>query len=236
MRALVRTTNVVLADEEAVVRYAIVRLLERERDLRVVAEAKNGAEALKQVEECEPSVLLLSSDLSQPDAVEVLRQLASAPIGITTIVMLRWPNASAVHEALRLGARGAILRANIVPQLIHCIRGALSGQCWIDGAMEPAGHNYRYDRRQTNFSVLTSRERQIVDAIVEGNSNLKIAQRLSISEETVKRHLANIYGKVLVSSRLELAMLAVQQGIGSVGTAAIFMGCGALNYFSEGMK
>ena len=114
--------------------------------------------------------------------------------------------------ALQLGARGVVLKSSPPELLLKSIRAVSEGQHWVEG--EVLTDWARIGRKPSGVAGLTSREVEIISAIQSGNSNREIAARLSISEETVKRHLSNIFGKLGVSSRLELALLATRHNLG----------------------
>ena len=119
----------------------------------------------------------------------------------------------AVTSALQLGARGIVLKASPPELLLKSIRAVYDGQFWVGS--EPVASWARTGGPSTTGFGLTSREYEIISAIKEGSSNREIASKLAISEETVKRHLSNIYSKLGVSSRLELVVVASEQHLGS---------------------
>jgi two-component system nitrate/nitrite response regulator NarL len=159
-----------------------------------------------------PDVLLLDLAMPRVPGMEVLRELAHQQAAVRTILLTAAIQPFAVTSALQLGARGIVLKASPPEMLLSSIRSVCEGQFWVGS--EPVAAWARSGQTSTSGFGLTSREIEIISAIKEGSSNREIASKLAISEETVKRHLSNIYGKLGVSSRLELAVLASEQHLG----------------------
>ena len=188
------------------------RLLATQRDFQVLAEASDGKEAIELAKELRPDVLLLDLAMPRVPGMEVLRELAHQQAAVRTILLTAAIQPFAVTSALQLGARGIVLKASPPEMLLSSIRAVCEGQFWVGS--EPVAVWARTGQASTSGFGLTSREIEIISAIKEGSSNREIASKLAISEETVKRHLSNIYGKLGVSSRLELAVLASEQHLG----------------------
>jgi two-component system, NarL family, nitrate/nitrite response regulator NarL len=226
--------RILIADDHPVFRHGLRMLLEAEPDFTVVGEAADGAEVIKRLPQLKPDLLLL--DLAMPllPGMEVLRELAAAPATVGRRAVAGRPaGAGKLHillltvgiekeeivEALQLGARGVVLKDGATELLIKAIRTVMAGQYWV--GREAVADLVAYLRRlmqvggkpaQVPFR-LTQREREIVSAIVQGNTNRDVATQLSISEDTVKHHLSNIFDKTGVSTRLELALFAVRHNL-----------------------
>jgi two-component system, NarL family, nitrate/nitrite response regulator NarL len=205
--------HIVIADDHAIFRDGLRRLLATQDDLRVIAEASDGKEAISLVAELKPDVLLLDLAMPRVPGLEVLRELGRQEIAVRTILLTAAIQPFAVTTALQLGARGIVLKASPPELLLKSIRAVCEGQLWVGSEQVTAWA--RTGQPTTGGFGLTTREIEIIAAIKEGNSNREIASKLAISEETVKRHLSNIYGKLGVSSRLELAVLASEQHLGT---------------------
>jgi DNA-binding NarL/FixJ family response regulator len=202
--------RIVIADDHAIFRDGLRRLLATQEDFLVVAEASDGKEAIALATELKPDVLLLDLAMPRVPGMEVLRELAHQEISVRTILLTAGIQPFAVTSALQLGARGIVLKASPPELLLKSIRAVYEGQFWVGS--EPVAAWARAGQPSTPGFGLTSRE--IISAIKEGSSNREIASKLAISEETVKRHLSNIYSKLGVSSRLELAVVASEQHLG----------------------
>jgi DNA-binding NarL/FixJ family response regulator len=204
--------RIVIADDHAIFRDGLRRLLATQEDFQVVGEACDGKEAIAFATDLRPDVLLLDLAMPRVPGMEVLRELAHQDVAVRTILLTAAIQPFAVTSALQLGARGIVLKASPPEMLLKSIRSVCEGQFWVGS--EPVTTWARTGQSSSGGFGLTSREIEIISAIKEGSSNREIASKLAISEETVKRHLSNIYAKLGVSSRLELAVLASEQHLG----------------------
>jgi two-component system, NarL family, nitrate/nitrite response regulator NarL len=204
--------RIVIADDHAIFRDGLRRLLVGEKDFVVVAEASDGKEAVALARTLKPDILLLDLAMPRVPGMEVLRELAREELSVYTILLTAEIRPFEVTSALQLGARGIVLKASPPELLLKGIRSVCEGEYWVGGEILTA--LAQFEQGPGSNSGLTSRELEIISAIKTGNSNKEIALRLSISEETVKRHLSNIFGKLGVSSRLELAILASRHDLG----------------------
>ena len=149
---------------------------------------------------------------------EVLRQLSRADLPMKTILLTASIEKHEITEALRLGARGIILKDTATQLLVKSVRCVVDGQYWIGrdnvaGLIQALQMADTTPKQPTDTYGLTPREREVITAIVAGFSNKEIAQKFAISERTVKHHLSNIFDKVGVSNRLELALFSVNHGL-----------------------
>lgn len=197
--------RILIADDHAIFRDGLRRLLVSESDFTVVAEASDGKEAIALARQLKPDVLLLDLAMPRVPGLEVLRELSHDELPVSTILLTAAIQAFEVTCALQLGARGVVLKESPPELLLRSIRSVSEGEYWVGNDIL-ARFGQLQGRRS---SSLTSREVEVISAIRAGSSNREIATKLSISEETVKRHLSNIYAKLGVSSRLELATLAL---------------------------
>ena len=204
--------RIVIADDHAIFRDGLRRLLATQEDFQVVAEASDGKEAITLATDLKPDVLLLDLAMPRVPGMEVLRELAHQEVAVRTILLTAAIQPFAVTSALQLGARGIVLKASPPEMLLKSIRAVCEGQFWVGS--EPVSTWARSGQSPMSGFGLTSREAEIISEIKQGSSNREIASKLAISEETVKRHLSNIYSKLGVSSRLELAVLASEQHLG----------------------
>ena len=203
--------RLIIADDHAIFRDGLRRLLATQPDFQVIGEASDGKEAVSLVQSMKPDVLLLDLAMPRVPGMEVLRELSRQETPVRTILLTAAIQPFAVTSALQLGARGIVLKASPPEMLLKSIRSVHEGQFWVGS--EPVSSWAKPGQSTSGFG-LTSREVEIISAIKKGSSNREIAGHLAISEETVKRHLSNIYGKLGVSSRLELAVLASEQHLG----------------------
>ncbi len=217
------TVRIVIADDHPIFRDGLRRLLEAEPDLKVLGEASDGAEAVKLARQLKPDILLLDLAMPKHPGLEALRDLSaggSSSTPVRVILLTAAAEKSQIVEALQLGARGVVLKDSATQLLLKAIHTVMSGEYWV--GRESVSNLVQYLRtlvqsssdeaRQKKFG-LTPRELEIVAAVVAGYSNKEIAEYFKISEDTVKHHLSNIFDKLGVSTRLELALFAVNQSL-----------------------
>src|SRR5271157_5379634 len=194
-------------------------MLQSNRQMKVVAEAKDGVEALHMARTLHPDILLLDLAMPKMPGMEALRELTGDNGGTRTIVLTGQVDKRQILEALQLGARGVVLKDAVVAHLSACIRAVMQGQYWLEGRpvqnlvqvlRDLAAQTAPPPRRTFG---LTARELEVVSLITEGSTNKHIAQTFDISEETVKRHLTNIFNKLGVGNRLELALFALNHNL-----------------------
>jgi DNA-binding NarL/FixJ family response regulator len=220
MNLSAQEVRILLADDHPIFRDGLKRLLEAEAGLKVIAEASNGAEAVKLVKLHKPDLLLLDLSMPQQTGIEAIRELGSLGASVRIILLTAAVEKSQIVEALQLGARGVVLKESATQLLIQAVRVVMAGEYWV--GREQVSNLVQYLRtlmqttaqeaRQRKFG-LTPRELEIVSAVVAGFANKEIAGHFKISEDTVKHHLSNIFDKLGVSTRLELALFAVNQAL-----------------------
>ena len=211
------TARVLIADDHPLFRDGLRQLLEHEGDFAVCGEADDGADAVRQVRRRQPDLLLLDVSMPGISGLDALRELSEDETISTTILILT----AAIEQeelvtALQLGARGVVMKDAPSALLLKAIRGVLAGEYWV-GRERVASliHALRPLKRHSAAPPadhgLTSRELLIVSGVVSAFGNRDLASALGISEKTVKQHLTNIFDKLGVSSRVELAMFAVRR-------------------------
>ncbi len=207
--------RIVIADDHPVVRIGVRNMLQSDRAMEVVGECGDGDEAITQTLELLPDILLLDVYMPRLPGIEAMRAIMNGSPTVKIILLTSTISTQQIIEALQIGARGIVLKDALADHLTAAIRAVMGGDYWIGGrrvvnlvgALHELMQQVAVPDRKT-FG-LTPREMEVVGCIVEGCSNRDIAKQFSLSEETVKRHLSNIFDKTGVSTRLELAMFAI---------------------------
>jgi two-component system, NarL family, nitrate/nitrite response regulator NarL len=202
------TIRLVLADDHPLLLDALARLVGQEPDMEVVARCGDGEAALRAAREHRPDVLVLDLRMPRLGGMEVLRRVAGEAPGVRVVVLAGELDEGGLLEAVRLGARGVVLKDAGPDVLVRCVRTVHEGGQWLDSHV--AGRALerllaRETARQRVTAVLTPREVELVELVSQGLRNKEVAARLGISEGTVKIHLHRIYDKLGVGSRVGLA-------------------------------
>ncbi len=212
----VQYVRILVADDHPIFRDGLRKLLEAETDFQVVGEASDGGEAIKMAQRLKPDVLLLDLAMPQVPGLEALRELRNSVEAIRVILLTAAIDREQIVDALHHGVRGVVLKESATQLLLKSIRCVMAGQYWV--GRESVTDLVRIIRDLTVIPEqgprkraynLTPRERDIISSIVDGYTNKDIAEKFSIAEQTVKHHLGNIFDKLGVSNRLELALYAV---------------------------
>ena len=202
-----RQISVVIADDHPIVLAGLESLLGREADIRVVERCSDGVEALRAVAKYKPDVLILDLRMPRADGVAVLQQLHKDRSTTRVVILAAVIDDDALLEAIRLDARGVVLKERAPQHLVDCIRAVYAGRQWyeqraIAEAMEKLVRKDAAAKEMT--SILSRREIDVVRAVALGLRNREIAERLGIAEGTVKLHLHTIYTKLDVDGRTAL--------------------------------
>jgi two-component system, NarL family, nitrate/nitrite response regulator NarL len=198
-----KTIRVVIADDHAILRDGLRKLLEAEQGFEVVGEADNGQEAVEVTQRLEPDILLLDLAMPGVPGPQVLRDLSDKSLRTQTIILTGTIERDEVVKALQLGARGLVMKESATEVLPKAMRTVMAGQYWVgrESVSElidtlrsrPASSN------DPKFG-LTARELEIVNAVTAGFSNREIAKKLNLSQATVKHHLTRIFAKLGVEN------------------------------------
>ncbi len=184
--------------------------------MRVAGEASDGAEAVVLARELTPHVVLLDLAMRGRAGLDVLDDLVALRLQLRTIILTASIDKAGIARALQLGARGIVLKESATELIMESIRSVVNGQYWVgrENVSDVVQLLQRFlphtasQAPRENFG-LTARELQVVTAIVAGFTNREVAQRLTLSEQTVKHHITNIFDKLGVSNRMELTLFAI---------------------------
>lgn len=211
-----KPTRVLIADDHPILRDGLRRLLESDGGFVVVGQAKDGAEAISLAKQLQPDIVLLDVAMPHVTGLTALEELGKMSASIKVILLTAAIERADIVTALQLGARGVVMKDSATEVLFKAMRRVIEGQYWVgrEGVTDlveilksmMAASGEAISKKTWG---LTKRELEIIGTIVAGYPNKDIAHKFAISEDTVKHHLTNIFNKVGVSTRLELAMFAV---------------------------
>lgn len=214
------TVKIVVVDDQEMVRSGFVALLNTQPDIEVVGTAADGSEALQVVRRAHPDVVLMDVRMPVMDGIEALRQLSANPATAQTkVVMLTTFDADEyVHESLRLGASGFLLKDASPDELASAIRVVHAGEALLSPSVtrQVIAQFARAPRRRRadpRLKQLTEREREVLENIARGSSNSEIAAELFLAEQTVKTHVSRILGKLGLRDRAQAVVFAYESGL-----------------------
>lgn len=208
------TIRIVIADDHGILRESLAALLASQTDMEVVAKTANGAAAIDAARQFSPDVLLLDLFMPGGDGFEVLRTLDRSGVHVASVILTASENQNDYVQAVQLGARGLVLKADPPEKLFSAIRVVANGELAFseDIAQQVlSAMSGKPQKDQTAMRRLSEREKQIAALVARGMKNKDIAAELKISENTVKRHLQSIFSKTGARDRLELAVLALTE-------------------------
>jgi len=218
--------RIVVADDHPIFRDGLCKLLALEEDFEVVAQAQDGREVLDVLQQYEPDILLLDLKMPGLDGLGTLQRLQTVRNRTRVIVLTASDDKNEFVQAMKLGTSGIVLKQTATDLLIKSIRKVHAGEIWLDSHTTaavirqfvsadeaPSQQPSVAAPRERERSPLSQREREIVALVAQGFKNKEMAEKMFISEQTVKNHLHNIFDKLGVSDRLELALYAIHNNL-----------------------
>ena len=206
--------RILIADDHALFREGLGKILDLEKDIKIVGEAKDGAEILKLTERLEPDVILMDISLPGPNGIRITRQIKKRHKKIYVIMLSMYEDTSHIIESFQAGASGYVIKTRPSGELIQTIRSVSREGVSISPIIE---HKLLKGIREPDFFAvtkrvtLTKREVRILKLVASGNTNKEIASKLFISEKTVKNHLNHIYRKLGVKNRAQAVVEGVKR-------------------------
>lgn len=210
------TISLVLADDHPIVLDGLESLFGQEPDLKVLARCLNAEDTLRAVREHQPDVLILDLNMPRPGGLAVLREITKEHLSTRVVLLTDTLHEEELIEAVRLGVSGVVLKEMAPRLFVECVRKVYAGERWVE--KRSFGHALEtLLRREAGLreisGALTAREIEIVRQVAADLPNKGIAERLFISEGTVKTHLHNIYEKLRINNRRDLTRYAQDKGL-----------------------
>jgi len=208
--------RILIADDHAVVRSGLRALLQADAELEVVGEANDGTEALRLAEDLHPDMVLLDITMPPEDGIKTARRLKEKHPELIILFLTMHEDESLLHEALRAGAAGYVIKRAEESEIIQAIHVASRGDIYVHPAMtrallqQPITTEHR---RGSLVDMPTRRELEVLRLLAKGNTNRQIADLLGLSIRTVENHRANLMGKLGLTSRVELVNYAEENNL-----------------------
>ncbi|MHB1654468.1 MAG: response regulator [Desulfitobacteriaceae bacterium] len=210
------TIKVFLADDHKILRESLIFLLRQESDIEVIGEAADGHRAIEEILRLKPDIAILDISLPQLNGLEVATRLKKEDPAIKIIILTMHKNEDFVARAYQLKVNGYVLKDNALEELLKSIRIVQTGGIYLSSDITStvvAGFVANFNQKGGKAELISSREREIVQLLAEGNSNKDIAQLLNLSLKTVETHRSNIMHKLSLKSITDLVLYAVRNHI-----------------------
>lgn len=211
------TTRIVLADDHHIMRQGLLLILESQSNLKVVAEAANGREAVERVRELKPDMVIIDISMPEMNGMEATKQIMEIAEDIKVIVLSVHSDKQFISGMLRAGASGYLLKDCVKDELIKAIDIVKRGQKYlspeITGSVLDEYKHFLDKETEDVFTLLTKREREVLQLIAEGKTTKQIAGDLFISVKTVETHRQHIMNKLEIYNIPDLVKYAIQQGM-----------------------
>lgn len=212
-----KVTTVFLVDDHELIREGIKQLLELGGDIQVVGQAGNGDDAIEKILYYNPDVVLLDINMPKMNGIDVLRRLKDLGVKSKIIMLTIHKDREYLLEAMKIGADGYVLKDSDAEGLMRAIRDVKNGKTYIQPSIASLlvedVNNIDANGGSAKIDALTKREYEVLTLIAEGLSNKEIADKLYISEKTVKNHVSNILKKLDVNDRIQAAIFAFKNNI-----------------------
>lgn len=207
--------SVMIADDHSMIREGLKQLLELEGEFKVIAEAANGVECMNKLEEIMPDILLLDINMPNMNGLEVLQKIKEKKIKVKVLVLTIHSEVEYLLKAVDIGVNGYLLKDSESAELKKAIHTVVNGESYIQPSLIPVLNSKMMDRDKDTLKIenLTKREIEVLKNLSYGMYNKEIAEKLEISERTVKNHISNIFKKIEVTDRTQAAVFAIRNNL-----------------------
>jgi DNA-binding NarL/FixJ family response regulator len=213
------SVRVILADDHTIVRYGLSKLLQKEEDIEVIAQAENGKSTMELTRELSPDIVVMDVGMPDLNGIEATRQIVRDFPQIKVLGLSMHSGSKFVIEMLRAGASGYLLKDCALEELTTAVRTVAAGKMYLspaitDVVVEKYVRNSS-EKENSAFSLLSQREREVLQLIAEGKTTKQIALHLHISPKTVEGHRLRLMAKLKMDSLAQLTKYAIQEGLTS---------------------
>jgi len=210
--------SVMIADDHAIVREGVIKLLNTQSDIDIVAQAYDGIDAIEKVKQYQPNVLVLDISMPRMNGMDALRVIREEAPDTQVVILSMHDKESYAKQVLDAGAQAYVLKGAPSSELLAAIRAARSGHYYLSHEMQSDMIDAYLDKPRKNldaetYETLSRRERQVFQLIIDGQSSSKIGHTLCVSHKTVEKHRANIVRKLGISNPVDMVKYAVRIGV-----------------------
>jgi two-component system response regulator DegU len=207
--------KIMIADDHSMIREGLKSLLELEGDIQVVAEAEDGVDCLEKLKICTPDVLLLDINMPRKNGLEVLQTLKYSKSKVKVLVLTVHNEVEYLMKAVDIGVDGYILKDSESAELKKAIFSIVEGENYIQPSLIPSLNSKMIEKNRDEGKIesLTKRELEVLKLLAVGMYNKEVAEKLNISERTVKNHVSNIFKKIEVTDRTQAAVFAIRNNL-----------------------
>jgi len=210
--------SVMIADDHAIVREGVIKLLHTQKDIEIVAQAFDGIDAIEKVKQFKPDVLVLDISMPRMNGMDAVRIIREEVPDTQVVILSMYDKESYAKRVLDAGAQAYVLKGAPSSELLAAIRAARSGHYYLSHEMQTDMIDAYLDKPRKNldaetYATLSRRERQVFQLIIDGQSSSKISQTLCVSHKTVEKHRANLVRKLGISNPVDMVKYAVRIGV-----------------------
>ncbi|PAB59211.1 response regulator [Anaeromicrobium sediminis] len=208
-------TNILIADDHALMREGLKQIIELENDMNVIGLAVDGEDAVSKVQKLKPDVVLLDINMPKMNGIQALRRLKDMGLDSKVIILTFHEEREYLFQTMNMGASGYMIKDTESDILVKAIRDVSKGYNYVHPSLAKVIHFKENDKKyeESKKNKLTRREYEVLELIADGKNNKEIAKDLFISEKTVKNHVSNIFKKLEVNDRTQAAIYAYKNNI-----------------------